>query len=79
MNKIETECSNNLVLNRLQLALSVLVIVVSIAVSFATVWEKAETNKRDIIEIKQNTNDITEIKLNIKRLCEHFDVDYLDK
>lgn len=80
MHKIETKYDgNNVVMGKLQLALSVLVLVVSIAVSFTTVYEKAETNKQDILEIKQNTSDITEIKLNIKRLCEHFDVDYLDK
>jgi hypothetical protein len=76
--QIQKKC-DQVALSWFQLIISVLVILVSVVVSFTTVWERAEQNRVDIAEIQDNMGDMTEIKINIKRLCEHFDVEYLEK
>lgn len=67
-----------LVFTKARFYLSVAVILVSIIGSFITMQIRTETNIEDIKELKTDRYRIEEVQYNLKSLCNHFNVKYIE-
>jgi hypothetical protein len=59
--------------------LTLISLLVAIVIAFNTVDLKAEANRCDIIELKQDVKYIDEIRYNLRALCEKQGVTYIPR